>query len=108
MSPYSRLWLGFLPYTKGPDTRIPNVTNLLPGPFQLTGPNLPFDAYAGDTVHQYFQMVQQVDCAIDAEHVSKDNPTGDTGILTLPGRNSGEPLNSTRATQPLTIGMPAI
>ena len=40
-----------LPYTEGPDTRIPNVTNLLPGPFQLTGPNLPFDAYAGDTVH---------------------------------------------------------
>jgi phospholipase C len=65
-----------LPFNEGPDTRIPNVNNLLPGPFQLTGPNLPFDAYAGDTVHQYFQMVQQVDCAIDAEHVSKDNPTG--------------------------------
>src|SRR5262249_40695177 len=28
------------------------------------------------TVHQYFQMTQQVDCAIDAEHVSKGNPTG--------------------------------
>jgi len=65
-----------LAFTEGPDTRIPNVNNLPPGPFQLTGPNLPFDAYAGDTVHQYFQMVQQVDCAIDAEHVSKDNPTG--------------------------------
>jgi len=65
-----------LSVSEGPDTRIPNVTNLLPGPFQLTGPNLPFDAYAGDTVHQYFQMVQQVDCAVDAEHVSKDNPTG--------------------------------
>ena len=37
---------------------------------------MPFDAYTGDTIHQYFQMVQQVDCAIDAEHVSKDNPTG--------------------------------
>ena len=65
-----------LAVNEGPDTRIPNVTNLLPGPFQLTGPNLAFDAYAGDTVHQYFQMVQQVDCAIDAEHVWKDNPTG--------------------------------
>ena len=65
-----------LPFTAGPDARIPNVSSLLPGPFQLTGPNLAFDAYAGDTVHQYFQMVQQVDCAIDAEHVSKDNPTG--------------------------------
>jgi len=65
-----------LSFNEGPDTRIPNVSSLPPGPFQLTGPNLPFDAYAGDTVHQYFQMVQQVDCAIDAEHVSKDNPTG--------------------------------
>ncbi|HTB93710.1 MAG TPA: alkaline phosphatase family protein [Candidatus Sulfotelmatobacter sp.] len=65
-----------LPFTEGPDTRIPNASSLPPGPFQLTGANLPFDAYAGDTVHQYFQMVQQVDCAIDAEHISKDNPTG--------------------------------
>jgi phospholipase C len=42
----------------------------------MTGPTMPFDAFTGDTIHQYFQMVQQVDCAIDAEHVSKDNPTG--------------------------------
>jgi phospholipase C len=62
--------------TVGPDTRISNVNNLAPGPFQLTGPTMPFDAYTGDTIHQYFQMVQQVDCAIDAEHVSNDNPTG--------------------------------
>ena len=83
-----------LAVNEGPDTRIPKVTNLPPGPFQLTGPNLPFDAYAGDTVHQYFQMVQQVDCAIDPEHVSKDNPTGclhdlqsaiDTTYATAPG-----------------------
>jgi phospholipase C len=83
-----------LSFSEGPDTRIPNVNNLPPGPFQLTGPDLPFDAYAGDTVHQYFQMVQQVDCAIDAEHVSKDNPTGclhdlqsaiDTTYSTPPG-----------------------
>jgi phospholipase C len=65
-----------LSVTLGPDTRITNVNNLPPGPFQLTGPTMPFDAYTGDTIHQYFQMVQQVDCAIDAEHVSKDNPTG--------------------------------
>jgi phospholipase C len=65
-----------LPFTEGPDTRISNVNSLPPGPFQLTGPTMPFDAYTGDTIHQYFQMVQQVDCAIDAEHVSKDNPTG--------------------------------
>jgi phospholipase C len=65
-----------LSFTLGPDTRITNVNNLPPGPFQLTGPTMPFDAFTGDTIHQYFQMVQQVDCAIDAEHVSKDNPTG--------------------------------
>ena len=65
-----------LPFTLGPDVRITNVNSLPPGPFQMTGPTMPFDAFTGDTIHQYFQMVQQVDCAIDAEHVSKDNPTG--------------------------------
>jgi phospholipase C len=65
-----------LPYTEGPDTRITNDTSLPPGPFQMTGPTMPFDAYTGDTIHQYFQMVQQVDCAIDKEHVSRQNPTG--------------------------------
>src|SRR6516165_229503 len=65
-----------LSFTLGPDTRITNVNNLPPGPFQLTGPTMPFDAFTGDTIHQYFQMAQQVDCAIDSEHVSKNNPTG--------------------------------
>jgi phospholipase C len=65
-----------LSFTLGPDTRIANVNNLPPGPFQMTGPDMPFDAFTGDTIHQYFQMVQQVDCAIDAEHVSRENPTG--------------------------------
>jgi phospholipase C len=65
-----------LPFTLGPDVRISNVNNLPPGPVQLTGPDMPFDAFTGDTIHQYFQMVQQVDCAMDEEHVSKDNPTG--------------------------------
>jgi phospholipase C len=65
-----------LAFTLGPDTRIANVNNLPPGPFQMTGPAMPFDAFTGDTIHQYFQMVQQMDCAIDAEHVSRRNPTG--------------------------------
>jgi len=65
-----------LNFTLGPDVRISHVNNLPPGPFQMTGPTMPFDAFTGDTIHQYFQMVQQVDCAIDSEHVSKDNPTG--------------------------------
>jgi phospholipase C len=65
-----------LAFTLGPDTRITHVNNLPPGPFQLTGPTMPYDAFTGDTIHQYFQMVQQVDCAVDKEHVSKENPTG--------------------------------
>ncbi len=65
-----------LSYTFGPDTRISNVTTLPPGPFQLTGPHMPFDAFTADTIHQFFQMWQQVDCAIDSEHVSASNPTG--------------------------------
>src|SRR5262249_15094561 len=51
-----------LSYTLGPDTRIANVFALPPGPFQLTGPTLPFDAFTADMSHQYFTMVQQVDC----------------------------------------------
>src|SRR5262249_966243 len=31
-----------LSFTLGPDTRITNVNSLLPGPFQLTGPTMPF------------------------------------------------------------------
>src|SRR5215475_12171494 len=84
-----------LPNSVGPDTRITNVTSLPPGPFQMTGPTMPYDAYTGDTIHQYFQMVQQVDCAIDAEHVSKNNPTG-----CLHDLQSG--IDTTYATSPLT------
>src|SRR3984893_14863571 len=65
-----------LPNSVGPDTRIPNVYTLPPGPFQLTGPTMPYDAYTGDTIHQFFQMYQQMDCAIDPEHVTRHNPTG--------------------------------
>src|ERR1700722_8871177 len=65
-----------LPNSVGPDTRITNVNTLPPGPFQMTGPTMPYDAYTGDTIHQFFQMYQQMDCAIDKEHVTKGNPTG--------------------------------
>jgi phospholipase C len=65
-----------LPATLGPDTRITNVNTLPPGPFQMTGPTMPYDAYTADTIHQFFQMYQQMDCAIDNEHVSRRNPTG--------------------------------
>src|SRR5207248_2336487 len=54
--------------TLGPDTRITNVNTLPPGPFQMTGATMPYDAYTADTIHQFFQMYQQMDCAIDKEH----------------------------------------
>jgi phospholipase C len=65
-----------LSFTLGPDTRITNVNTLPPGPFQMTGPTMAYDAFTGDTIHQFFQMYQQMDCAIDKEHVSRGNPTG--------------------------------
>jgi phospholipase C len=65
-----------LTFSSGPDTRIAGVNTLAPGPFQMTGPTMAYDAYTSDTIHQFFQMYQQVDCAIDAEHVSPGNPTG--------------------------------
>ena len=65
-----------LPYNEGPDIRITNVNTLPPGPFQMTGPTMPYDVYTGDTIHQFFQMFQQMDCAIDKEHVTRRNPTG--------------------------------
>src|SRR5215471_16377345 len=84
-----------LPNKTGPDTRITNVNSLPPGPFQMTGPTMPYDAYTGDTIHQFFQMYQQMDCAIDAEHVSRGNPTGCLHDLQ-------SAITTTFATSPLT------
>lgn len=60
--------------TQGVDTRVANATNLKNGVFQLTGPNMPYDAYTGDTVHRFYQMWQQSDCS--AQQATKDNPSG--------------------------------
>src|SRR6516225_4483529 len=57
-----------------PDTRIANFAALPNGPFQLTGPGLLYDAYTGDTVHEFYQMWQQSDCSI--HHATEANPTG--------------------------------
>lgn len=46
-----------------PDARITNVNNLPPLPFQLTGPNFSYDAYAASPVHRFYQMWQQLDCS---------------------------------------------
>jgi phospholipase C len=57
-----------------PDTRIANYAALPNGPFQLTGPSLPYDSYTGDPVHRFYQMWQQSDCRI--ENATEDNPSG--------------------------------
>lgn len=60
--------------TKGPDTRIANYANLPNGLFQLTGPNLPYDSYTGDTTHRFYQMWQQSDCSVAT--ITRDDPSG--------------------------------
>jgi len=57
-----------------PDTRIPNVSNLPPGPFPLTSHSLPYDSYANSPVHRFYQMWQQMDC--NAAYVTSSNPSG--------------------------------
>ena len=57
-----------------PDTRIANYAALPNGSFQLTGPNLLYDNYTGDTAHRFYQMWQQSDCS--RQNATEDNPTG--------------------------------
>jgi acid phosphatase len=60
--------------TRSVDTRVTNAAFLPNGPFQLTGPTMPYDAYTGDTIHRLFQMWQQSDCSlVNATH---RNPSG--------------------------------
>jgi phospholipase C len=56
------------------DTRVSNAGALPDGPFQLTGPTMPYDAYTGDTIHRFYQMWQQSDCS--AAQATLDNPSG--------------------------------
>jgi phospholipase C len=58
---------------RGPDLRIPRVTALPPGPFQLT-PAIPYDAYSANPVHRFYQMWQELDCS--AAHATVQNPSG--------------------------------
>lgn len=57
-----------------PDQRIQNVTDLPPGPFQLTSDTMPYDSYAASPVHRFYQMWQQADC--DVLYSSIWNPSG--------------------------------
>ena len=60
--------------TRSVDTRVTNAANLPNGPFQLTGPTMPYDAYTGDTIHRLFQMWQQADCSV--ANATRRNPSG--------------------------------
>ncbi|HEX4192504.1 MAG TPA: alkaline phosphatase family protein [Stellaceae bacterium] len=60
--------------TSGPDPRIVNGAALPNGPFQLTGPHLPYDSYTGDTTHRFYQMWQQSDCSL--LNATRHDPTG--------------------------------
>jgi phospholipase C len=55
------------------DTRLANATSLPNGPHQLT-PGIPYNAYAANPVHRFFQMWQQMDCSV--RNVSAANPGG--------------------------------
>jgi len=60
--------------TTGLDDRVTNATNLPNTVFQLTGPNLPYDSYTGDTVHRFYHMWQQSDCNV--ANATPSNPSG--------------------------------
>jgi len=57
-----------------PDTRIANVSDLPPGPFQLTSSTFSYDSYAASPVHRFYQMWQQNDCKI--AYATVWNPSG--------------------------------
>jgi phospholipase C len=60
------------------DTRIANATALKNGPYSLT-PGVPYDAYTANPTHRFFQMWQQLDCAV--AHAGAANPSGCFGDL---------------------------
>ena len=61
--------------SKTPDTRITNVNELPPGPFQLTnGKSFTYNSYAQSPVHRFYQMWQQLDC--NKSHANLYNPSG--------------------------------
>ena len=61
--------------SKTPDTRIADVNALPPGPFQLTNDTtLTYNSYAASPVHRFYQMWQQLDCAVG--HITSERPSG--------------------------------
>jgi phospholipase C len=75
---YQYLLVGGTGQTAGAfDTRISyvekSVTSLPPGPFQLS-PGVSYHAYSASPVHRFYQMWQQLDCAI--AHATNKNASG--------------------------------
>jgi phospholipase C len=57
-----------------PDTRLAqNPLTVPPGPFELT-PGIKYDDYSASPVHRFYQMWQQLDCAVDT--ATWWNPSG--------------------------------
>ena len=69
--------------THVPDARIQYdgkpVANLPDGVFQISGPSMTYDDYAGSPVHRFYQMWQQTDCA--KNHVTANHPSPCLGDL---------------------------
>jgi phospholipase C len=63
-----------LPATTGVDTRVADAFYLRNGPYQLTGPFLPYNSLTGDMIHSFHQMWQQSDCSVS--HATRANPSG--------------------------------
>jgi phospholipase C len=81
----------------GTDTRILNVNNLPPGPFQLS-PGVTDDDYAASPVHRFYQMWQQTDC--NTSYATAGNPSGCKSDLfawverTVSTGGNGNPIGS--------------
>lgn len=61
--------------SRTPDQRITNVDSLPPGPFQLTnGKSFTYNSYSASPVHRFYQMWQQLDCAVG--HATARIPSG--------------------------------
>jgi phospholipase C len=60
--------------TTGLDSRVTEASDLPNTEFQITGQNLPYDSYTGDTVHRFWHMWQQSDCNIT--NATASNPSG--------------------------------
>jgi len=79
-----------------PDTRIANVFDLPPGPFQLTNSTThPYDAYDNSPVHRFYQMWQETDCNV--ANITSTNASGCASNLfpwvetTIGAGNNGRP-----------------